>query len=145
MWPQNNVYKENGFTGSESEWLASLKGLVGDVGSQGPVGDVGGKGPSGSSVYAGYDGYIWNGSTKTDFKLDETPLADNVFEDTMSIAGVMSNYVDILNKNNIYIRNFSEATKISNENRAYSKNEFFFCSDASHWYSSFKWFCWFCI
>ena len=95
--PGKSAYEiavENGFTGSESEWLASLKGLVGDVGSQGPVGDVGGKGPSGSSVYAGYDGYIWNGSTKTDFKLDETPLADNVFEDTMSIAGVMSNYVD---------------------------------------------------
>jgi hypothetical protein len=41
------VAVDNGFEGSESEWLASLKGSKGDTGSQGPKGDTGSQGPKG--------------------------------------------------------------------------------------------------
>lgn len=37
----------------------------------------------------------------------------------------------ILNKNNIYIRTFAEATTVSNENRSYTKNEFFFHNESA--------------
>lgn len=38
---------QNGFEGTEAEWLASLKGAKGDTGAQGPQGEVGPVGPQG--------------------------------------------------------------------------------------------------
>lgn len=38
---------QNGFIGTEEEWLASLKGDVGEQGPQGPKGDIGEQGPQG--------------------------------------------------------------------------------------------------
>lgn len=38
---------ENGFVGTEQEWLASLKGEKGDIGPQGPEGEKGDKGDKG--------------------------------------------------------------------------------------------------
>lgn len=46
--------------------------------------------------------------------------------------GLTSNNVKyILNKNNIYIRNFGEAASVSNENRAYQKNILFFQKESN--------------
>ena len=46
----------NGFTGTEAEWLASLKGEKGDTGSQGPKGDTGSTGATGSKGDTGETG-----------------------------------------------------------------------------------------
>ena len=45
------IAKENGFTGTEQEWLESLKG---EMGPQGPVGPQGEMGPQGFSAYAAW-------------------------------------------------------------------------------------------
>lgn len=63
------VATENGFTGSEAEWLASLvgpQGVAGSAGSAGPAGSVGPVGPAGPQGTAGtpapnYTFYIENG------------------------------------------------------------------------------------
>ena len=58
--PGDSAYQiavNNGFVGTEEEWLASLKGKKGDTGSQGPqgekgdTGDTGATGPEGKSAY----------------------------------------------------------------------------------------------
>ncbi len=50
-------------------------------------------GDNGESVYVGYDGHIWNGLTRTEFKaeVDETE-AQNVVENTISIKDNMARY-----------------------------------------------------
>ena len=80
----------NGFNGTEAEWIASLKGLTGDQGVQGPQGVQGEKGPDGISLYVGYDGYIWNGNERTEFKVEESE--SGAFEDTIEVVGTMSKY-----------------------------------------------------
>ena len=80
----------NGFTGTEAEWLASLKGLTGNQGVQGPQGVQGEKGPDGISLYVGYDGYIWNGNERTEFKVEESETG--YFENTIKVADTMSKY-----------------------------------------------------
>ncbi len=81
---------ENGFTGTEAEWIASLKGATGNQGAQGVQGVQGEKGPDGISLYVGYDGYIWNGAERTEFKVEENE--NGVFEDTIKVATTMSKY-----------------------------------------------------
>ena len=46
------------------------------------------KGEDGISVYMGYDGYIWQGSTKTKYKaeVDESTTDASVWEDTIAVA-----------------------------------------------------------
>ena len=41
------VAVQNGFVGTEAEWLASLKGAKGDTGAQGPQGETGPTGATG--------------------------------------------------------------------------------------------------
>lgn len=50
------VAKSAGYTGTEAEWLASLKGPQGDPGIQGPKGDPGEQGEAGSAGPQGNDG-----------------------------------------------------------------------------------------
>lgn len=50
------VAKSAGYTGTEAEWLASLKGPQGDPGIQGPQGDPGEKGEAGTAGPQGNDG-----------------------------------------------------------------------------------------
>jgi hypothetical protein len=53
------IAKANGFVGSETEWLASLKGDKGDVGATGATGVKGDKGDKGESgVMAPSDGFF---------------------------------------------------------------------------------------
>ena len=47
---------EHGFSGTETEWLASLKGPIGVTGPQGDKGDTGAQGPKGDIGPAGSDG-----------------------------------------------------------------------------------------
>jgi len=52
--PGESAYQvavDNGFVGTESEWLASLKGEPGPAGEQGPKGDTGASGQDGASAY----------------------------------------------------------------------------------------------
>ena len=50
------VAVDNGFTGTEAEWLASLKGAKGDTGDVGPKGDTGAQGIQGEQGPAGATG-----------------------------------------------------------------------------------------
>lgn len=50
------VAVKNGFTGTETEWLASLKGEKGDTGPQGPKGATGATGATGPQGPAGPKG-----------------------------------------------------------------------------------------
>lgn len=50
------VAKSAGYTGTEAEWLASLKGSQGEPGIQGPKGDPGEKGEAGTAGPQGNDG-----------------------------------------------------------------------------------------
>ena len=43
---------DEGYVGTESEWLATLKGDKGDTGAQGPKGDKGDKGADGTMTFA---------------------------------------------------------------------------------------------
>ena len=53
----------------------------------------GNDGKDGTSVYIGYDGYIWCGTEKTDFKVEGTILDENVVENTIGIEDtIMSQY-----------------------------------------------------
>ena len=86
---------ENGFTGTEAEWLASLKGPTGNVGAVGPNGPTGNAGKDGVSLYTGYDGYIWNGTDRTEFKVSNTPeVSPYTVENTMAVAGDMIKYFE---------------------------------------------------
>ena len=64
-------------------WISNIKG------SQGVQGEAG---KDGTSVYVGYGGYIWSGTTKTDFKVENVELGENVVENTIGIEGTMSEY-----------------------------------------------------
>lgn len=44
-------------------------------------------GKEGTSVYVGYDGYIWQGAERTTFKLEDTIVDENIFEDTIKLYG----------------------------------------------------------
>ena len=50
------IAKDNGFTGTEEEWLNSLKGAKGDTGAQGEKGDKGDKGDTGATGAQGDKG-----------------------------------------------------------------------------------------
>lgn len=53
------------------------------------------KGQSGTSIYVGYDGHIWQGQERTDFKVEEDRVGrEDVVEDTMSVYGEMRSYFD---------------------------------------------------
>ena len=52
----------------------------------------GDKGKDGTSVYVGYDGYIWNGAERTEFQATNVTLGENVVENTIGIEGIMSKY-----------------------------------------------------
>ena len=81
---------ENGFTGTEAEWLASLKG---NTGAQGGEGAQGSTGAQGQSSYIDYNGNVWDGDTKTGMKF-ELEYNDSVFDNTLAIAGEMARYFD---------------------------------------------------
>lgn len=56
-------------------------------------GNVGATGNDGISAYVGYDGYIWNGTERTEFSVNAN-LEENVVENTIGIQGTMSKYFE---------------------------------------------------
>ncbi len=58
------------------KWLCNIKGEQGD------------KGEDGTSVYVGYDGYIWQGNTKTEYKaqVDTTTTDSSIWENTIAVV-----------------------------------------------------------
>lgn len=61
------VAKKNGYTGTATEWLASLKGEPGPQGDPGPKGDPGEAGPQGLPGQAGIQGQKGDPFTYEDF------------------------------------------------------------------------------
>jgi hypothetical protein len=70
------VAKDNGYTGTEFEWLESLKGVKGDEGPQG-IGIAGPQGPNGKSAYEVAKD---NGYTGTEFEWLESLKGENAIE-----------------------------------------------------------------
>ena len=70
-------------------WISNIKGNQGETGETGPQGEAG---KDGTSVYVGYDGYIWCGTEKTDFKVEDNTLSENVVENTIGVESAMSKY-----------------------------------------------------
>lgn len=56
------------------KWLSNIKGEQGD------------KGQDGTSVYVGYDGYIWNGADRTDFKMSDTIVDEYCAVNTLGLV-----------------------------------------------------------
>ena len=89
------VAVDNGFTGTEAEWLASLVGPQGNTGATGPEGNKGPTGDNGASLYVGYDGYLWSGNNKTNYKINNVEEPDeDLMESTMGVMGTMQKYFD---------------------------------------------------
>ena len=64
-------------------------GPAGETGSQGPQGEPG---EAGISTYVGYDGYIWQGAERTEFKGSDITLGEGVAENTIGVETTMSKY-----------------------------------------------------
>ena len=91
-------------------------------GEQGEQGDKGDKGEDGTSVYVGYDGYIWQGSTKTEYKaqIDTTTTDANVWEDTISVADANAmgkyfehEYVDLSTNTIALMQHYKQNSKMT--------------------------------
>ncbi len=120
---------ENGFTGTEAEWLESLKGetgatgaagatgATGATGQQGSVGPQGVQGVDGQSVYIDYAGNVWEGTTKTGVSF--TLSSDNaIFDNTLEITKVMSRhfkpaYVDVSENQIALMSYYKETAKVT--------------------------------
>lgn len=57
---------QEGFVGTEAEWLASLKGAKGDTGATGPQGETGPAGPNGTNGQDGADGTTFTPSVSAE-------------------------------------------------------------------------------
>src|SRR5690625_4856153 len=82
---------QNGFEGTEEEWLVSLQGEQGEQGPQGPEGPVGPEGPQGP---AGADGADGADGAKGD---PGTPGADGVVQSVVPGDGIAVNDADPAN------------------------------------------------
>ena len=77
------------------------------------------KGQSGTSVYVGYDGHIWQGQERTDFKVEEDKVGrEDVVEDTMSVYGEMrsyfaGNYVNLSSSRIALMANYKSNAKLT--------------------------------
>ena len=77
-----NIYQklEGGWT-----LIANIKGEKGDKGDTGATGPQGPAGEGGTSVYVGYDGYVWNGTERTEFQATNVTLGEDVVENTLEL------------------------------------------------------------
>lgn len=105
---------ENGFSGSEEDWLASLKGNTGANGVQGIQGVPG---VQGDSVYLDYAGNVWEGNTKTNVSFN-IALEDSVYDNTLEISKTMSKhfvptYVDLSSDTMALMNNYMENANVT--------------------------------
>lgn len=56
------------------------------------IAGCGKQGSADINTYVGYDGYIWTGDIRTNLKVTDIALRENVVENTIGIEGMMSNY-----------------------------------------------------
>ncbi|MDY5041819.1 MAG: GDSL-type esterase/lipase family protein [Eubacteriales bacterium] len=89
-------------------WISNIKG------EQGEQGD---KGDDGTSVYVGYDGYIWNGTERTELNFCGS-LDANVVENTIGIQGTMSkyfagSYIDLSSNSIALMANYKPNVKLT--------------------------------
>ncbi|MBQ8761817.1 MAG: hypothetical protein IJZ26_00665 [Clostridia bacterium] len=72
-------------------WLVNIKGDKGEQGVQGEAGK------DGVSIYVGYDGYVWSGTERTELKLADLNLGEDVIENTVGIENMSyfaGSYID---------------------------------------------------
>ena len=86
-------------------WISNIKG------------EQGNKGEDGTSVYVGYDGYIWNGAERTELNFGAS-LDANVVENTIGIEGSMSkyfagSYVDLSSNSIAFMANYKPNAKLT--------------------------------
>lgn len=89
--PGKSAYEiavENGFEGTETEWLASLKGDQGEKGEQGIQGIQGLKGEKGEQGEKGADGYTPVKGTDYFTENDKTEMVNAVLEALPTAEGV---------------------------------------------------------
>ena len=95
-----DIAVENGFVGTEIEWLLSLKGEKGVKGIQGDKGDKGDKGEKGDKGDKG-DAFTFNDFTPTQIAELQKPATDKVEElNTLESTLVNSENTRISNENN---------------------------------------------
>lgn len=92
-------------------WISNIKG------EQGDKGDKGDKGEDGTSVYVGYDGYVWNGAERTELNFGVSLDAD-VVENTIGIEGSMSkyfagSYIDLSSNSIALMANYKPNAKLT--------------------------------
>jgi hypothetical protein len=87
---------DNGFTGTETQWLASLKGDKGDTGSKGDKGDTGSKGDTGE------DGaFAPLTHNYTVFNIVSTYVTDSNYDSSVMITPAIATL--FINDNNVII------------------------------------------
>ena len=89
-------------------WISNIKGEQGDKGD---------KGEDGTSVYVGYDGYVWNGTERTELNFGVS-LDANVVENTIGIEGSMSkyfagSYIDLSSNSIALMANYKPNAKLT--------------------------------
>lgn len=83
-----DIAVNNGFVGTEAEWLASLEGPQGpkgDTGDTGPQGEQGETGPAGPSVWGGISGDM---STQTDLQAALDAKQDTITDASLAISKI---------------------------------------------------------
>lgn len=105
---------QNGFTGTESQWLLSLKGEKGDKGEQGVQGDKGEKGDKG-------DAFTYADFTPTQIAELQKPATDKVEElNALKLSLNNSESLRVQNENarisNENTRNTNEQNRVNAEN-----------------------------
>jgi hypothetical protein len=69
----------NGFSGTEAEWVASLKGEKGDTGDEGPQGP---QGPAGDGIVDTTSNYSWSGSHNFSSNIEFSGASVTIQNDT---------------------------------------------------------------
>ena len=108
--------------GANGNWYIDGKDTginsIGKDGENGQNGTDGKDGVDGTSVYVGYDGYIWSGSTRTDYKVENATKGENIVESTIGIEGTMSlyfenGYLDLKNNTVALMSNYMPTAKLT--------------------------------
>lgn len=113
--------------GANGNWYIDGKDTginsIGKDGQNGTNGTDGKDGVDGTSVYVGYDGYIWSGSTRTDYKIENATKGKDILETTIGIEGTMSlyfenGYLDLKNNTVALMSNYMPTAKLTQYSNA---------------------------
>lgn len=95
---------------------------IGKDGTNGTDGKNGATGADGTGVYVGYNGYIWNGTEQTTYKVSKE-TEKNILENTIGIQDTMSlyfknGYLDLSNKTVALMANYLPTIKYTQYSEA---------------------------